>query len=81
MFVYTNPEVPLLGHKVSWQGLKMDPKKFSIIQGLHCPSLKPKPLLFWVWFGVSNPVFLTLKDNQTESFQPFQDIKDAVEQL
>ena len=90
--LFAQPEVPFLGHIVSRQGLKMDPKKVSNIQGLQYPSTKTqvRSFLGMVGYyrsfipdfaGISIPLFVTLKDNQPESFVISQDIKDSVDHL
>ena len=87
---FAQSEVPFLGHIISRSGLKMDPKKIANIQGLLYPNTKTKVQSFLGmagyyrsfipdFAGIADPLFQVLKDTCPESFEPSQEIKDAVD--
>ena len=68
----------------------MDPKKIANIQGLLYPNTKTKVRSFLGmagyyrsfipdFAGIADPLFQVLKDTCPESFEPSQEIKDAVD--
>ena len=68
----------------------MDPKKIANIQGLLYPNTKTKVQSFLGmagyyrsfipdFAGIADPLFQVLKDSCPESFEPSQEIKDAVD--